>query len=190
MRRRNHKAEYARRKARAADRGMSLSQARGHPRSGEKGLRPMKLDLALEAALKAMRGGHTLKAAAVREKVSRERLSRYIKAQAGASRSGGAWIFNDRRLRQVQIIHNGQVIEIKVEGYEPARLAGMYMQAAKRVMGKPRLLPAFQRRWENVTIRAANGRRYAFSTNLNEIHRSIQTSDRPFHQIYRLSVAL
>lgn len=190
MRKRDFKAEYARRKAKAAERGLTLSQARGHPRSGEKGLRPMALDSALEAALKAMRGGHSLKAAAGREKVSRERLSRYIKAQAGASRSSGVWTFNDRRLRQVQVIHNGQVIEIKVEGYEPARLAGMYMQAAKRVMGKPKLLPAFQRRWENVTIRAANGHRYAFTINPNEIHRSIQTSDRPFHQVYRLSVAL
>jgi hypothetical protein len=190
MRRRHHAAEYARRKARAAERGLSLSQARGHPRSGEAGIRPMKYDPPLEAALKAMRGGYSLKAAAAREAVSRERLSRYVKLQAGASRSGRAWTFNDRRKRQVQVIHNGEIIEIWVEGYEPARLAGMYMQAAKRVIGRPRLHPAFQRRWENVTVKAVNGRRYAFPTSLNEIHRAIMTNDRPFHQIYRVSPQL
>jgi hypothetical protein len=190
MRLRNYKAEYARRKARAVERGLSLSQARGHPRSGEVGLRPIKLDAALESALKAMRGGYSLKDAAARQAVSRERLSRYVKGQAGASRSGRAWTFNDRRKRRVQVIHNGAIIEIWVEGYEPARLAGMYMQAAKRVIGKPRLQPAFQRRWENVTVKAVNGTRYAFPTNLNEIHRAIMTNDRAFHQIYRVSPQL
>ena len=85
---RDHKANYARRKARAAERGLSLSQARGHPRAGEAGLRPIGFDAGLEAALKAMRGGEPLKAAAARQRVSRERLSRYAKAQAGARAIG------------------------------------------------------------------------------------------------------
>lgn len=189
MRTRNYKAEYARRKARAADRGLTLSQARGHPRAGETGLRPPKYDAGLEAALKTLRSGVTLKAAAALRGVSRERLSRYAKSQAGAARDGKAWTFNDRRKRQVQVIHNGEVIEIWVEGYEPARLAGMYMDAATRAIARPKLVQAFKRRWENVTVRAADGRRYVFTTNLNEIHRAIHTSDRPFHQIYRLSMA-
>jgi hypothetical protein len=189
MRHRDFKSEYARRKARAAERGLSLSQARGHPRTGEPGLRPMKLDPKLEAALKTMRAGRTLKSVAAANAVSRERLSTYIKVQAGAARSGREWTFNDRRRRQVQVIHNGEIIEIEVEGYEPARLAGMHRHLAQRVIANPRQLPAFKRRWENVSVKATNGQRYTFTTDLNEIHRALHTSDRPFHQIYRLSAA-
>lgn len=189
MRRRDYKAEYARRKARAAERGLSLSQARGHPRGGEKGVRPVKLDPALEVALKAMRSGQTLQAAASGAKVSRERLSRYAKDQAGAARSGTRWTFYDRRKRQVQVIHNGGVIEVWVEGYEPARLAGQHFSDAARLISNPDRLSWFRRKWENVSIRDATGRRYIFTTNLNEIYRAIHANDRPFEQIYKLVMA-
>jgi hypothetical protein len=149
----------------------------------------MKYDPALEAGLKSMRGGAMLKDAAKQAGVSRERLSRYVKTQASAGRSGRSWTFNDRRARQVQVIHNGEVIEVWVEGYEPARLAGAYMGEAGHVIENPHLAPRFRRRWDNTTIKAKSGKRYAFTTDLNEIYRAIHANDRPFHEIYRLSMA-
>lgn len=186
---RNFAAEYARRKASAAKRGLSLSQARGHPRAGESGLRPMGFDAALEAALKAMRGGEPLMAAAARQRVSRERLSRYAKAQAGAARSGRTWTFDDRRKRRVQVIQNGQVVEIWVEGYEAARLAGQYLSDAGRMIENPSRLPRFQRLWEHRFIRDAAGRRIFFTIDPNEIYRALHANDRPFEQIYKLVMA-
>jgi hypothetical protein len=189
MRPRDYKAEYARRKARATERGLTLSQARGHPRAGEGGLRPAKFDSSLEQALKAMRGGHTLKTAAAQAQVSRERLSAYAKAQAGAARSGRAWTFNDRRRRRVQIIQNGQVREIWVEGYEPSRIAGKYMDEAARMIAQPDRLPEFQNSWTYRAIRDASGRLVTFPTDPNEIYRAIHANDRPFEQIYKLVMA-
>lgn len=187
---RNFAAEYARRKARALARGLTLSQARGHPRAGERGLRPIKFDGGLEAALKSMRGGSKLKDAAKVHSVSRERLSRYIKSQAGAGRSGRAWTFNDQRRRRVQVIEAGQVVDIWVVGYEPARLAGRYMVDAARVIGDPEILgPRFVRTWENVSIKSASGRRHFFTTDLNEIYRALHANDRPFEQVYKLVMA-
>jgi hypothetical protein len=185
-RKRDYKKEYSRRKARAAQRGLSLSVARGHPRAGETGLKAARLDQRLESALKGMRAGATLKDAAVEAKVSRERLSAYAKTQAGAARSGRVWTFNDRRRRQVQIIRDGEVTEIWVEGYEPARTAGQYMDEAARLIGDPSRLAAFQDRWAYRAIRDAKGRLVTFPTDPNELYRAIQTNDRPFEQIYKL----
>ena len=189
MRRRDYKAEYARRKARAVQLGRTLSQARGHPRAGERGVRPLKFDPLLEAGLKAMRSGETLKAASQKLKVSRERLSGYAKAQAGAARVGRAWTFDDRRKRRVQFIENGEVIEFWVEGYEPARLAGQFMNEASRAMSDPRRFAPLRRRWENTFVHDASGRRRFFTTDPNEIYRAIHANDRPFEQVYKLVIA-
>ncbi len=186
MRHRDFKAEYARRKKRATERGISLSVARGHPRAGEKGLRLPSFDPTLEAALKTMRSGVTLTEAAVRARVSRERLSGYAKVQAGAARSGKSWTFNDRRRRRVQIIHNGEVVQILDEGYEPARAAGQYMDDAARMIADPRRIADFQDRWGYRAIRTANGRLVTFTTDINEIYQALHARDRPFEQIYKL----
>jgi hypothetical protein len=179
-------AKYARRMARAAERGLSRSQARGHPRAGESGVRPIGFDAGLEAALKAMRGGETLRTAAGRQRVSRERLSRYAKSQAGASRVGKTWTFNDRRRRTVLFIEGGRVIRLKVDGYEPARLAGIYWDQAHRVLANHSRAADFIRRWENVSIRDASGRRHIFTTDLNAIYQAVHSNDAAFEQIYNL----
>jgi hypothetical protein len=133
-----------------------------------------------------MRQGETLKDAAARLHVARERLSTYAKVQAGAARSGRVWTFNDRRRRRVQIIQNGEVREIWVEGYEPARLAGQYMDQAGRLIADPSRLADFQERWAYRGIREANGRLLSFPLDPNEIYRALHANDRPFEQIYKL----
>jgi hypothetical protein len=190
-RQRDHQADYKRRIERALAKGLSRAQARGHARFGEAGLtsRPgPQSDDRLESALKRLRAGKALDQTATEFRISRERLSRYIKIHAGAERSHGRWIFNDQRRRTVEFFAVGhtQPVITDVIGYEPARLAGQHWDEAHEVLADHDLLPAFARKWEGVTIRDANGVRFALSTDPNEIYRAAHATERPFDEIYRL----
>lgn len=77
---RDYKAEYRRRLERGLQKGLSKSQARGHPRSGEthaSSASTLSYDRKLEAGLKEMRRGKSLKAAAKSVHVAPERLRNY-----------------------------------------------------------------------------------------------------------------
>jgi hypothetical protein len=77
---RNYAVEYARRIARAVTRGLSKSQARGHPKPAETvtgSKRTALEDDRLQLALKVLRQEKSLTAAAREAKVSPERLRRY-----------------------------------------------------------------------------------------------------------------
>ena len=79
---RNYKAEYAHRIARGAAKGISRSQARGHPKPNEAAVsikRPPKPieDQRLQLAFRVLRREQSLSAAAHAAKVSPERLRRY-----------------------------------------------------------------------------------------------------------------
>lgn len=186
---RDHKAAYKQRIERGLARGLTRAQARGHARSWEAPLaRSRAADDLLEKALKRIRSGHGLAETAQEHRVSRERLSRYIKIHAGAERSHGRWVFNDQRLRTVEFYAVGhhRPVVTNVIGYEPARLAGQHWDEAHAVLADHDLLPAFIRKWEGVTIRDANGVRFALSTDPNEIYRAAHATERPFDEIYRL----
>lgn len=89
---RDFKAEYERRVSKGLSKGLSRSQARGHARAGErpKAASPVKLDPRRpeELALKLMKKGVTLRAAALTEGVTKERLRRYLKENTDAKRVG------------------------------------------------------------------------------------------------------
>ena len=67
-RKRDYKAEYRRRIERGLKKGLSHSQARGHPKAGEAlvstGLKTPESDAKLEAAVKRLREGNSQSAAA------------------------------------------------------------------------------------------------------------------------------
>ena len=79
---RDHKAEYGRRIARGAAKGITRSQARGHPKPTEAATslkrppRPIE-DERLQLALKVLRQEKSLSAAAREAKISPERLRHY-----------------------------------------------------------------------------------------------------------------
>lgn len=186
---RDYKSEYRRRIQRGLSLGRSRSEARGHPHAPTSTKSPAKevpQNETLERALRRLRSGQTLGETAKQLRISRERLSRYAKAHAGASWSGGAWTFNDLGRRRVPFIEGGEVGTLWVRGYEAARLAGAYWDQAHLVLGMPDAAPAFVRRWENVAIRDAAGRLHTFTTDLNEIYRATHVNDAPFEQIYKL----
>jgi hypothetical protein len=79
---RNYALEYQRRLERAKIRGLSKSQARGHPRSGERPLSTTKRirlqDSKIQQGLRALRRGETLIGAAHSAGLSPERLRKYL----------------------------------------------------------------------------------------------------------------
>src|ERR1700677_4853204 len=94
---RNHDLEYARRIARAVAKGLSKSQARGHPKPAEAVIKagrtaePLEDDR-LQLALKVLRQEKSLTAAAREAKVSPERLRRYATEKNIIERRGRRWI--------------------------------------------------------------------------------------------------
>jgi hypothetical protein len=84
---RDYKAEYRRRIVRGLKKGLSKSQARGHPRPGEKYSSPSTSTPAcnrkLEMGLEEMRRGKSLQAAARSVHVAPERLRTYEAIQKG-----------------------------------------------------------------------------------------------------------
>ncbi|MBO9581446.1 MAG: hypothetical protein J7498_11195 [Sphingobium sp.] len=192
---RNYKVEYRRRLANAAKRGLTRSQARGHPGKGEphasrvgKKSKRAKSDPVLDSAIAAMRGGESLGAAAKRLRVSRERLSAYAKDQAGAVRTGARWTFDDRRGRSVPIIAQGHfnAITITVPGYDAASLAGLYWSQASEAAQNQALWAPFIARWSGVTITDVNGREYKFSIEPNDIYRTLHADEVDWSRIYQI----
>ena len=191
VRKRDYREEYERRIANAAKRGLSRSQARGHPRSGETPIRPKpsnKPDRTLEDAIRAMRSGETLSAAAKRFHVGRERLAAYARKQAGASRQGRSWIFNDTRTRRVPVIAAGEPypVTISAKGHGPAELAGQHYAEASEAVENPDLFPLFIAKWKGKAIADIHGREYVFSTDPNQIFRAISGEEIDWSRIYHL----
>lgn len=187
---RNYRQEYARRIERAKARGLSRTQARGHARHGEAPIRPKpaKIDRTLEDAIKAIRGGATMSAAAKRFHVGRERLATYAKKQAGASRQGRRWTFTDTRERRVPVIVAGELhpVTIRVKGHGPAELAGLHHAEASAALENPELFPPFIAKWEGKTIADTRGREYVFATDPNQIFRAIGGEEIDWSRIYHL----
>lgn len=187
---RNYRQEYARRIERAKARGLSRSQARGHARHGEAPIRhkPAKVDRTLEDAIKAIREGATMSAAAKRFHVGRERLAAYAKKQAGASRQGGRWTFSDTRKRRVPVIVADELhlVTIRVEGHRPAELAGQHYAEANAAIENPELFPPFIAKWKGKTITDSRGREYVFATEPSQIFRAIAGDEIDWSRIYHL----
>lgn len=194
---RDYKAEYRRRIARGKAKGLSRSQARGHPATGEayisrkrKAKSKQQPDLSLEAAIEAIRAGASLTAAAKRQRVSRERLSRYAKKQAGAEYSGRSWSFSDTRTRQVPILATGYLNPqtIKVVGYETASEIGRHYHEAERVVEDHELVPLFKARWSGKIVEDAKGRQFELATSINLLHRLLLADEVDWTKIYQLQV--
>ena len=191
---RDTKAEYARRKRNGLARGLSLSQARGHPNAREKGARgglgSSALDPVLETGLGALRAGKSLSQVARDLHVGRERLSAYVKDQAGATHKGAAWSFNDQRRRRVRFFADGEHQIRWIQGYEPAALAGHYETDAHSLLANldelDSRLPDFLARYSGKTIQDTSGRNYLLETDPNEIYRLAHAYPEPYEQIYQL----
>src|SRR5579872_1973827 len=133
----NDKTEYQRRIARGLARGLSPSQARGHPKVGEAyaraGVKLPLYDRDLETGLRAVRDGKSLKAAAKSAHVSQERLRNYMVKSGVVEKRKGRWtVGQDDRKRETLMYSRGQPLKITVAGYERNADIGVYMDTVKK----------------------------------------------------------
>lgn len=190
-RNRDYKAEYQRRLARGQARGMSPAQSRGHPRKGEPLLSSPaalpKPEPKIELALKLMRDGSSMTDAAKLVRMSRRRLSQFIKAHGIAKFKGRNWVWTDRRVRQVPFLLWDRQRAIKVEGFDPASRIGKYYNGVHRFLetNDPIHLQAFV--GEKVTD--IRGQAYEFLTDENALYRFADRDEPAFHEIYKVVAA-
>lgn len=183
---RDHKAEYQRRLARAAARGLSRSQARGHARWNEAPIRPRpEPDTSkLEEALKALHQTGHQRNAARSAHVSTERLRRFLRESGFAERRGKSWHFSDNRVREMTVISDGDARMMMLRGFDEASLNGRYLAAVKKFLrsnNRDLLLP-----FEGLSIIDADGERHPLETDPNALHRLASAGSEVFHDVYRL----
>lgn len=185
---RNYKAEYERRIANAAKRGLSRSQARGHARSTEALVRPKPFvtDDKLEAALKLLRQTGRQGAAANQAGVAPERFRRFLRHNALAVRSGRKWHISDGRPRRMTVITDGDSKNLMLDGFDQASLNGQHSAAVGAFLTSNDidLLGPFEGR----SVRDVHGKMHPLETNPNRLLRMAASGDEVFHVIYRLII--
>jgi hypothetical protein len=187
-RRRDYPAEYQRRIARGAAKGLSRSQARGHPRATEQHGSPGRVgNRRLEAGVAALRRTKSLSAAARQAKVAPERLRRYLRELDFVEKRRGRWVVGtDPRIRRVLIYTDGRKRNIAVQGYEPAALAGSYWNAVGEFLSSND--PAHLRPFIGVEVADAAGRMHTLETRPNVLYRLSNEGGDSFEQVYRIIV--
>lgn len=182
---------YQRRIARGLARGLSVSQARGHPRPGERhvsskaaGHRP---DRKLFEGLKALRETRNIGQAAKRAKVAPERLRNFVRGLDFVEKRGGRYsVGKDPWIRRVIFYSNGRKVDTLVQGYEPARLIGLYWDAVGDFLSANE--PAYLAPYEGVQVRDYSGKTYVFETRPNVLYRLDNEGLNSFEQIYKIVV--
>src|SRR5271166_5860693 len=137
--RRTYRAEYARRMARGAAKGLSRSQARGHPKPKEAGVssrrapRPIEDDR-LQLALRVLRQEKSLSAAAKAAKISPERLRRYAAQRDIIERQGRRWIVRYQLPRRMLLFSDGTALQVIVGNFDSASKVGRFMSAVSHFL--------------------------------------------------------
>ncbi len=187
-RKRDYKAEYARRIQRGLKQGLSRAQARGHARAKEAPLRKRGKktpeEKKLEKAVKALRSGKSQKASAKAGGVSVERLRRHIYANKLAKREGSRWVMTDDRPRRVPTIYKGEFRTVTVPGFAGASLAGLYHNAVGHFV-RSNDLSAIEP-FEGEGLTDVKGRFFPFETDPNALHRYAAMDNPAFHEIYQI----
>jgi hypothetical protein len=186
---RDHAAEYAQRKQRGLQRGLTLSQARGHPRVGETNISrratSTRYDPQLEEGVKAIRKGKALSATARDLHVSPEALRRYVKTADIAEKVRGRWtITKDRRPREELLHTRGKTIHVIVPDYDAASSVGLFMEEVKRFLltNAVGLLKPFEGRG----VTDIRGKHHPFETRPNVLYRLDATGTETFEDVYRI----
>jgi hypothetical protein len=190
-RQRNYKAEYERRVTRGLAKGLSRTQARGHPRHHEPYLaeiahaRPW--DPGLEEGLKQIREGRTMAQAARSIGVAPERLRSYVTRTGVGRKEKRRWrIGPDFRARQMLVYSNGRALTIVLPDYEQSTRAGAYMAAVGRFLRSNER--AYLDPFEGQGVSAQDGSFVPFETRPNVLYRLTETEEASFEEVYRIVV--
>jgi hypothetical protein len=190
-RKRDFKAEYARRIARGTARGLTRSQSRGHARPSELPVHPRlttaapRFDRRLEEGLQAVKAGGTLAASAKAAHVAPERLRRYLAHSGIAERRGRGWHFaTDTRRRVMPLFSQGTEISVTVDP-AAAVLIGRYLQAVRQFLDSND--PAYLSAFVGLEIVDVTGRAHPFETDPNALYRlTASGGGESFEAVYRI----
>lgn len=183
---RDYKAEYARRTAKAEQRGLSRSQGRGHARTGEAPIKGRKAisDERLEAALKILRRDGAQTAAAKAFNIAPERFRRFLRENVEIVGRGRNLQITDNRPREMTVISDGKASVVRLRDFDQASLNGEHLAAVGEFTrtNERELLEPFEGR----SVIDAKGKAHPLETDPNTLHRIANEDDAPFHEIYRL----
>lgn len=186
--RRDYSAEYKRRIERGIAKGLSLSQARGHPKAGEKHITKAKPidDDSLQISLQSLRSGRTLAEAAREIRVSPARLRNQAKASGAIKKKGRRWIVKTSLPRQMLIYSDAQELSIIIGRFSYASKLGKYMAAVKRFLRSND--PSYLEPFIGKSIKDRSNKTYVFETNPNALYRIAASGSETFEQIYRIII--
>jgi hypothetical protein len=188
---RDYVTEYARRIARAVAKGLSRSQARGHPKPTEAVIgakrvaKPLEDDR-LQLALKVLRQEKSLTVAAREAKVSPERLRRYATEKNIIERRGRRWIARHELPRRMLLFSDGRAVQVVVGDFASASKVGRFMSAVSAFLRTNN--PASLREFEGGSVTDISGKTYPFETRPNALYRIASAHDQSFEHIYRIVI--
>jgi hypothetical protein len=189
---RDYKAEYARRIARGQMKGLSRSQARGHPRHHEPypsslaKVRPW--DPQLEEGLKQIREGRPLSTVAHSIGVAPERLRSYVTRTGVARKERNRWTIGpDNRQREMLIYTRGRELIVILPDYRSALLAGRYMAAVGSFLESND--PAALSEFVGQGVSDAGGHFHPFEMRENVLYRLTETQTESFQDVYKILAA-
>jgi hypothetical protein len=186
---RDYHTEYLRRLKRAAQRGLSKSQARGHAKIGERRVStraPPKIpDKRLQISLQRLKSGATLSQAAREGGISSERLRHYVSEHKLAAKRGKHWIFQQRNLRWQALIYTDARSQIVLVS-KPKEISKIakYHNAVKRFLRTKRTAPLNP--YVGMMITDASRHHYVLETDPNALLRLVNTGEPTFEEFYKL----
>jgi hypothetical protein len=185
--RRDYKAEYARRIERGLAKGLSRSQARGHgsAKSVSKAKGTKSYNRRLETGIKEIRSGKSLSKAARSIAVAPERLRKYVKQSGIGKKKGRQWTIGiDRRKRQMPLFTGGQIQTVTLKNYKDSQRAGRYMSAVSKFLytNDETVLKEFV----GESVVDTKGKRHIFETRPNVLYRLSASQTETFEEVYRI----
>ncbi len=190
-RKRDGKEEYRQRIARGAAKGLSRSQARGHPKANEASAkrtgRITTLDDAkLQMGIRAFRTKKSFAKAAKVAQISPERLRSYAHEKELIEKRGRRWFLKLDLPRRVLIFSGGRERIITVGDFKTASFIGKHTSHVgwfSTTNEKSHL-----KKFVGKSVTDINGKSYLLETRPNVLYRLLHAGGNSFEQIYRIVV--